>query len=204
MNLQIKRNRVAIYVRTSTAHQTLENQLIELREYVAARRWQAVEFSDQVSGSTDSRPGLDALMKEARRRKIDAVLVWSLDRAGRSLPHLVAMIQELQDLGVSFISLREGLDLSTAAGRLQLNILAALASFERERLRERVLSGLARARAQGKHLGRQPHAISDSDLASVRHLSVRQAGKALGVSYSVVSRRRSAALLQKPLEKQAV
>lgn len=191
-----KTHRVAIYVRTSTAHQTVENQLLELREYVKARGWEAVEFTDQISGSTDRRPGLDALMKDARRRKFQAVLVWSLDRAGRSLPHLVSLIDELQSLNIAFLSLREGLDLSTAAGKLQLHILAALASFERERLRERVLCGLARARAQGKRLGRQPYALSDQQLAAVGHLTVREAGKALGVSYSVVSRRR--AMLRNP------
>ena len=188
--------RVAVYVRVSTAGQTAENQLLELREYVAARNWTAAEYSDQISGTTDRRPGLDALVKDARRRKFGTVIVWSLDRAGRSLPHLVTLIDELQGLGIAFVSLREGLDLSTAAGKLQLHILATLASFERERLRERVLCGLSRARAEGKRLGRQPYALSDAQLASVEHLSVREAGKALGVSYSVASCRRR--LLRKP------
>lgn len=147
--------RVAIYVRTSTAHQTVENQLLKLREYIAARNLTAVEYSDQISGTTDRRPGLDALMNDARRRKFSTVLVWSLDRAGRTLPHLVSLIDELQQLGIAFVSLREGLDLSTAAGKLQLHILAALASFERERLRERTIAGLQRARNDGKRLGRR-------------------------------------------------
>jgi DNA invertase Pin-like site-specific DNA recombinase len=160
------RTQVAIYVRVSTAGQTAENQLLELREYVEARNWTAVEYSDQISGATDRRPGLDALMKDARRQKFGTVLVWSLDRAGRSLPHLVTLIDELQSLGIAFVSLKEGLDLSTAAGKLQLHILAALASFERERLRERVLSGLSRARAEGKRLGRQPYALTHEQLAN--------------------------------------
>jgi DNA invertase Pin-like site-specific DNA recombinase len=187
---------VGIYVRTSTAQQTVENQLLELREYVAARGWHAVEYSDVISGATDRRPGLDALLKDARRRKFKSVVVWSLDRAGRSLPHLVTLLDELQSLGVSFISLREGLDLTTAAGKLQLHILAALASFERERLRERVLCGLSRARGDGTRLGRQPYDLTGDQLATVAHLSVREAAKVLGVSYSVISRRRT--LLQKP------
>jgi DNA invertase Pin-like site-specific DNA recombinase len=187
---------VALYVRCSTSHQTVENQRLELRDYVAARGWHAIEYSDTISGAKDRRPGLDALMKDARRRKFSAVLVWSLDRAGRNLSHLVALVDELQSLDVAFISLREGIDLSTAAGRLQLHILGALASFERDRLRERVLCGLSRARAQGKRLGRQPRHISADQLASVEHLSVRDAAKQLCVSYSVVSRRR--ALLRKP------
>jgi DNA invertase Pin-like site-specific DNA recombinase len=191
-----RNNRVAVYVRVSTAGQTAENQLLELRDYVSARGWTAVEYSDQISGATDKRPGLDALMTDARGRKFSTVLVWSLDRAGRSLPHLVTLIDELHQLGIAFVSLREGLDLSTAAEKLQLHILAALASFERERLRERVLSGLSPARAEGKRLGRQPRVLTDGQLAGVHHLSVREAAKVLGVSYSVVSRRR--ALLRKP------
>src|SRR5262245_11150564 len=95
---------VALYVRTSTAHQPVESQLIELRESVAARNFTAVEYSDQISG-TDRRPGLDALMKDARRRKFKTVIVWSLDRAGRSLTHLVSLIDELQQLGIAFVSL---------------------------------------------------------------------------------------------------
>lgn len=189
--------RVALYVRVSTAGQTTANQSLELHEYATQRGWQAVEFTDTISGSTDRRPGLDALMKDARRRRFDAVLVWSLDRAGRSLPHLVTLIQELQDLGIAFISLKEGLDLSTAAGRLQMHILAALASFERERLRERVLAGLARARAQGKRLGRRPREITKEQLSGVSHLTVREAGRALGVSHTLISRRR--ALERNPL-----
>src|SRR5438034_5559894 len=159
-----KPTKVAIYVRVSTAGQTAENQLLELRDYVAARGWTAVEYSDQISGATDRRPGLDALMKDARRRKFGTVLVWSLDRVGRSLPHLVTLIAELESLGIAFVSLKEGLDLSTAAGKLQVNILMCLSSFERERLRERVVCGLARARAQGKRLGRQPYDLTEEQL----------------------------------------
>jgi putative DNA-invertase from lambdoid prophage Rac len=104
----------------------------------------------------------------------------------------VTLLAEFDTLGITLVSLREGLDLSTAAGKLQVHMLMCLSAFERERLRERVLSGLARARAQGKRLGRQPHALSDEQLAAVGHLPVRAAGRALGVSYSVVSRRRAA------------
>ena len=191
-----KPTKVAIYVRVSTAGQTTENQLRELRAYVAARGWTAVEYTDVISGTTDRRPGLDALMKDARRGKFGTVLVWSLDRAGRSLPHLVTLMDELQSLGIAFVSLKEGLDLSTAAGKLQVGILSVLAAFEKDRLRERVVCGLARARAQGKRLGRQPYDVTEEQLRRVAHLSLRGAAKALGVSYSVVSRRR--ALLHKP------
>lgn len=182
--------RVAVYVRTSTVHQTVENQLIDLREYVAARGLSAVEYADQISGTTDRRPGLDALMRDARRRKFDTVVVWALDRAGRSLGHLVSLIDELQQLGVAFVSLREGLDLSTAAGKLQLHILAALASFERERLRERTMAGLQRARSEGKQLGRpRVHPVM---LDGVQGQSVRSLAVLWGVSKSTAARRMAA------------
>src|SRR5476649_436529 len=155
--MNTKPTKVAIYVRVSTAGQTATNQLLELRDYVAARGWTAVEYADQISGATDRRPGLDALLKDARRREFGTVLVWSLDRMGRSLPHLVGLIAEFESLDIQFVSLKEGIDLSTAAGKFQLNLLMCLSTFERERLRERVVCGLARARAQGKRLGRQPY-----------------------------------------------
>jgi DNA invertase Pin-like site-specific DNA recombinase len=177
--------RVALYVRTSTAFQTVENQLIDLREYVAARSWTATEYRDCISGMKERRPGLDALMNDARRRRFETVLVWSLDRAGRSLPHLVTLIDELQSLGIAFISLKEGLDLSTASGKLHLHMLASLAAFERERLRERTLAGLQRARNNGKRLGRpRVHPVAvNAPKGTVRELAARW-----GVSRSTAAR----------------
>jgi putative DNA-invertase from lambdoid prophage Rac len=141
--------RTAIYARVSTTDQTCENQLIELRRYCAARGWTPKEFVDQgFSGAKESRPALDALLKDARRRRFDAVAVWRLDRLGRSLRHLILTLDELSALGVAFVSLGEGIDTSTPAGRLQLHILGAIAEFERERIRERILAGLARARKE--------------------------------------------------------
>lgn len=185
MHTNTSGRRVALYVRTSTTHQTVENQLIDLRAYVAARELTSVEYSDQISGTSERRTGLDALMADARRRKFDTVCVWALDRAGRSLPHLVSLIDELQQLGIAFVSLREGLDLSTAAGKLQLHILAALASFERDRLRERTMAGLERARRDGTRLGRprvHPVAIG-APTGSVRALAA-----SWGVSKSTAAR----------------
>ncbi len=147
--------RVALYARVSTLEQEPENQLAELRPYISARGWDAREYVDRgVSGARDSRPALDQLLKDARQRKLDCVAVWRLDRLGRSLRHLVTLLDELQAIGVSFVSLNEGIDFGTPAGRLQVGILAALAQFERERISERVQAGLARARRQGKRLGR--------------------------------------------------
>jgi DNA invertase Pin-like site-specific DNA recombinase len=186
---QPKKLRAGIYARVSTLDQEPENQLADLRRYAAARGWEPVEYIDHgVSGSRESRPALDQMLRDARRRRIDAVICWKLDRLGRSLRHLIGTLEELDRLGVVFISLGEGIDLSTPAGRLQTAILAAIAQFERERIVERVKAGLARARAQGKRLGRKPSAIPDARFEAVAHLSLRDAAKALGVSRSVVHR----------------
>lgn len=177
--------RAAIYARVSTNDQTTENQLLELRRYCEARGWTATEYVDTKSGAKDRRPGLDTLMAAARRRQFDALLVWRLDRLGRNLHHLVTCIEELTALGIAFVSLNEGIDTNTPAGRLQLHLLAAIAQFERDRIRERVHAGLARARAQGKRLGRpRRHPAS----VGFDGLSVRGAAEAWGVSKSTAAR----------------
>jgi DNA invertase Pin-like site-specific DNA recombinase len=178
--------RAALYARVSTLDQTCENQLAELRQYAAAREWAGIEFIDHgVSGAKDRRPALDAMLKGARRRKVDVVVCWRLDRLGRSLRHLVTMVDELQALGVAFVSLGEGIDCTTPAGKLQLHILAALAEFERGRIRERVLAGLARARAQGTRLGRPRRRRLTGPAAG---LTVRQAAALWGVGKSTAAR----------------
>ena len=180
----------ALYLRVSTSDQHCENQRRELAAYCSARGWTiAREYADEgVSGSRADRPALNELRKDARRRLFDTVLCWRLDRAGRSLAHLIAFVQELQDRGIGFASLNEGIDFNTASGKLQFALLAALAEFEKDRLKERVHAGIARARAQGKRLGRQPYAIPDVRFVSVASLSLREAAKSLGVSRSVVHR----------------
>ncbi len=183
--------RAAVYARVSTVDQEPENQLQELRRYVEARSWTAQEYVDHgVSGTKDRRPALDRLVADARQRKVDTVVVWRLDRLGRSLRHLVTLLDELQALGVGFVSLGEGIDLQTPAGRLQLHILAALAQFERERIAERVRAGLARARANGRRLGQKPPDISSGDLDRTAHLSIRRAAAELGIPRSVLHRAR--------------
>jgi DNA invertase Pin-like site-specific DNA recombinase len=191
--------KAAIYARVSTLDQEPENQLQELRRYISARGWTAVEYVDRgVSGSKDRRPALDTLLTDAKRRRFDVVVCWRLDRLGRSLKHLIALLDDLQTLGIAFVSLAEGIDATTPAGKLQMHILGAIAEFERGRIVERVKAGLDRARAAGTLLGRRPHAIADGQLASVDGLSVREAAKALGVSYSIIQRRRG--LLRNPLK----
>jgi DNA invertase Pin-like site-specific DNA recombinase len=185
----------ALYARVSTADQTCENQLLELRQYCRARGWTVWrEFVDAaVSGSKDRRPALDDLIGHARRRRFDVVVCWRLDRLGRNLRHLVMALEEFQDLGVGFVSLGEGIDLGTPAGRLQLHILAALAEFERYRLQERVRAGLARVRAEGRKLGRPPQPVPVDKLATVAGLSVRDGARKLRISRSTLQRWRAMA-----------
>jgi DNA invertase Pin-like site-specific DNA recombinase len=184
--------RCAIYARVSTLEQQTENQLAELRRYVAAREWSIpLEYVDKgVSGATDRRPALDALVRDAKKRKFDVLVCWRLDRLGRNLKHLITLLDELQALGVAFVSLAEGIDATTPAGKLQMHILGAIAEFERGRIVERVRAGLARARAQGTRLGRRPTRVSLADLTRTAQLSVRHAARALGVPRSVLHRAR--------------
>jgi DNA invertase Pin-like site-specific DNA recombinase len=185
----------ALYARVSTTDQTCENQLIELRRYCEARGWAiGREFVDTgVSGSKDRRPALDELMTDAKRRRFDTLIVWRLDRLGRNLRHLVVLLEDLQALGIGFISLGEGIDLGTPAGRLQLHILAALAEFERSRIQERVRAGIARVRARGQRLGRPVLPVPRQRLQTVEGLSVREAADRLKVSRSTLQRWRALA-----------
>lgn len=183
--------KAGIYARVSTLDQQPENQLAELRRYVAARGWEATEYVDHgVSGTRESRPSLDRMMRDARRRRIDVVVAWRLDRLGRSLRHLITSLEELEKLGVAFVSINEGIDATTPAGRLQMHILGAIAEFERARIVERVRAGLERPRAEGKRLGRPPCGITQRQFDKVAHLSLRKAAKELGVSPAVVHRHR--------------
>jgi DNA invertase Pin-like site-specific DNA recombinase len=164
-------NRVALYARVSTLNnQDPEMQLSELREYAGRRGWQITEeYTDQgVSGCKESRPALNRLMSDACRRRFDAILVWKIDRFGRSLKHLVNALAELAALGVAFISLRDNLDLSTPSGRLMFQIIGAMAEFERALIQERVRAGLRNARAKGRRLGRPRVIVDASRVASLR------------------------------------
>jgi DNA invertase Pin-like site-specific DNA recombinase len=185
--------RAALYARVSTADQTTENQLLELRRYAEARGWAPAEYVDEaVSGSRERRPALDAVLLDAKRRRFDVLVVWRLDRLGRSLKHLIMTLDELTALGVAFSSLNEGIDTGTPAGRLQLHLLGAIAEFERARIVERVRAGIARAKSQGRRLGRRPTRITDDQLASVEHLSERKAAATLDIPRSVLQRARVA------------
>jgi DNA invertase Pin-like site-specific DNA recombinase len=180
---------VALYARVSTFDQEPENQLQEVRRYVRARDWTGVEYVDRgVSGAKDRRPALDDLIRDARRRRFDVVICWRLDRLGRNLKHLITLLDELQALGIAFVSLAEGIDATTPAGKLQMHILGAIAEFERERIRERVMAGLQRARSQGKRLGRPLARPPVERLQRVAGLPAHIAAERLGVSRSTVKR----------------
>lgn len=185
--------RVALYARVSTLNgQDPEMQLSELREYAYRRGWTITsEYVDQgVSGSKESRPELNQLMADAHRRKFDAVLVWKIDRFGRSLKHLVNALADLCAYGVAFISFRDNLDLSTPSGRLMFQIIGAMAEFERSLIQERVRAGLSNARAKGKKFGRPRVQVDANRVADLRRngLSWSQVCRTLNVSKGTAQR----------------
>jgi DNA invertase Pin-like site-specific DNA recombinase len=175
-----KQLRVALYARVSTRDkgQNPELQLTELREFATDRGWQIIgEFVDVgISGSKDMRPQLDALLRQAKARKLDVIAVWKLDRFGRSLRHLVDTLAELEALGVAFVCLSDQIDLSTPAGKLMFHVIGAMAEFERALIQERVRAGLAVARSKGKTLGR-PKVRRDHDKDAKRIRQLRDEGQ---------------------------
>lgn len=152
---QPKMLRAGLYARVSTMdQQTLPMQLRAMREYAARRAWTIALQVREVNSGAARREAREKILDAARRREIDLVLVWRLDRWGRSVTDLLATLQELDHLGVGFVSLTEALDLTTPAGRAMAGLLAVFAAFEREILQERTKAGLAHARQNGKRLGR--------------------------------------------------
>ena len=183
----------ALYMRVSTkGHgQTTDTQALALREYAERRAFEIVgEYRDEgISGSKDSRPALDRLMKDARARKFDVVIVARFDRFARSVSHLLRALEEFSHLGVDFVSLSESIDTSTPMGKMIFTVLGAVAELERNLIKERVHMGISRARKQGKQLGR-PKRVFDREKAQtmLQSMSVRQAARRLGVSRGVVER----------------
>ena len=156
--------RVGIYARVSTIdQQTLPMQLEQMREYIKNRKWQLAVEVQEIGSGAKTRPKREELLKMARRREIDAVLVWKLDRFGRSLADLVSSLNELRELGVVFVSLTESLDFSTPSGRAMAGMLSTFAEFERDMIRERVTAGIANSRAKGRPHGRPRTAALKKD-----------------------------------------
>ena len=174
--------RVGLYARVSTEDQnTLAMQNRAMREYAARRGWTVVMQVREVNSGAVRRQAREKLLEAARRREIDGVLVWRLDRWGRSVTDLLGTLQELDHLGVGFVSLTEALDLTTPAGRAMAAMLAVFAAFEREVLQERTRAGMAHARQNGKRLGRPATAAAHT--AEIRKLHRS------GVSKSEIARR---------------
>jgi DNA invertase Pin-like site-specific DNA recombinase len=147
--------RAGLYARVSTTDQTPATQLEALRSFAIARGWTALDFVDHgISGAKERRPALDALMAAVRARKVDVVACVKLDRLARSTHHLVTLGRELQALGVDLVVLDQAIDTTTPAGRLLFHVLAAIAEFKRDLIRDRVRAGIRRAKAQGRRLGR--------------------------------------------------
>jgi len=145
----------AIYVRVSTVEQETDLQEHELREYCERHGWSCIVYRDKGhSGAKNDRPALAAMMNDLRRRKIDVVVVWALDRLARSLKQLLSIAEECKSVGVDLVSLKQNVDTTLPAGRLTFQVLGAVAEFEREMLRERVKAGMAQARRSGRHIGR--------------------------------------------------
>jgi DNA invertase Pin-like site-specific DNA recombinase len=177
-------------VSTKGHGQTTDTQAVALREYAERRGFDVIEYRDEgISGSKDSRPALDRLMKDARARKFDVVIVARFDRFARSVSHLLRALEEFNHLGIGFISLSESIDTSTPMGKMIFTVLGAVAELERNLIKERVQMGIGRARKEGKQLGR-PKRIFDRENARLmlQSMSVREVARQLGVSRGVVER----------------
>jgi DNA invertase Pin-like site-specific DNA recombinase len=174
--------RVALYLRVSTSEQTTRNQRRELKAVAERHGWEVVKVFEDAGFSggkgREDRPGLDELMKAVARREIDMVAAWSVDRLGRSLMDLLALLKELHAKGVDLFLHQQGLDTSTPSGRAMFQMLGVFAEFERAMIRERVLSGIARARAEGKTMGRRR--VEDSHPDKIKKVRVMRA-KGVGV-----------------------
>jgi DNA invertase Pin-like site-specific DNA recombinase len=168
--------RAALYMRVSTLDQHPETQLYDLRQMAQQRGYQIVEeYTDRISGAKAKRPGLDAMMRDARRGRFDVVLVWASDRIARSVKHFLDVLDELNRLNIEFISFREQIDTGGPLGRAVVVIIGAIAELERNLIVERVRAGMRRAKLEGRHIGRKP-LVLDRDAI----LRDRQRGHSLG------------------------
>ncbi len=188
----------AIYCRVSTlTNQSVEMQLRDLGQLAARRGFEVVrQYCDEgISGAKNSRPALDEMLADAKRGKFRVLLVWKLDRLGRSLAHLVRLLEDLRTCNVELVSFSEGLDFTTTTGKLLYQVLSAFAEFERDCIRERVRAGMRNARAKGKNIGRPPRTqLSLEDRKSIADaywrgkMSFRQLAKRFDTSIGTVQR----------------
>ena len=184
--------RIAIYARVSTTDQSTESQLLDLRRYTRERGWNIYkEYVDEgISGTKDSRPALNELMNDAKKRRFDVVLVWRFDRFARSTKHLILALEEFKNLGIDFVSYQENIDTSSPLGSAIFTIISAVAQLERDIIAERVKAGLRRARENGKKLGRPSKKVDRSEIRRLRSegRSLRQIAAELNVSKNTVAR----------------
>jgi DNA invertase Pin-like site-specific DNA recombinase len=182
----------ALYARVSTLEQHVETQLYDLRQLAAQRGFEVVaEYTDQgISGTKARRPGLDALMADARRRKYSVLLVAAFDRVARSTRHFLQVTSELDSLGVEFVSRRENIDTSGPMGRLFLTLIASIAELEADLIKERIRAGMRRRKLEGYRLGRQPMDVDREAIVADRlsGMSLSQTAKKYGVSRASVIR----------------
>ena len=172
--------KVGIYTRVSTLDQTIDNQLIELRDHCSKMGWEVVkEYSDEgLSGtlSRDKRPALNSLINDAYRIRFDSVVCWDISRIGRSMKELILFLSDMKDRGIGICSVRQGFDTSTSMGEIMFQFVGILSSWEREMIRERTLAGLERAKREGKTLGRKK--VTD-DTMTAKTLELRSANKSI-------------------------
>lgn len=184
------RQRVALYVRVSTLDQSCDLQKSEAQAFIELRGWCLHGiYEDKATGTNTNRPRLKELLQDARRRRFDAICVWKLDRFARSLKDLVVTLQELSELGIHFVSLKDNIDFTTSSGRLMLHIIGAFAEFEASLIKERVRAGLSQAKRKGVTLGRPKLRDDDAILALRRKgLSYTKIQRQLGMSRGSIYR----------------
>ncbi len=194
-----KQSRVGLYIRVSSVDQNPEMQRRELDQFISNRGWLLHRiYQDRLTGTNDQRPELRALLEDARKRRIDVVVCWKIDRFFRSLRDLVVTLQELNDLGVRFVSFNDPMiDMTMPSGRLMVHIVGAFAEFEASLIKMRVRAGIANARAKGKHLGR-PQRIDRLQVHTLRQqgLSLREIAEQTGATKAGVSKILSKSKLQ--------
>tara|TARA_B100000029_G_scaffold454775_1_gene481518 strand:- start:298 stop:861 length:564 start_codon:yes stop_codon:yes gene_type:complete len=182
--------KAVIYARVSTAEQTTDNQTLELQKVAKRNGWEVAEiYEDTISGAKTKRPALERLLKGVVRKEFDVVMVWDVSRLGRSLTHLVRLLEEFNSKGVNLYFHQQGIDTTTPTGRMMYQMCGVFAEFERSMIQERVKAGLARARAQGKQLGRAPiPPVTVKKIKALRAsgLSLRAISKQTGVSVGKV------------------
>ena len=183
--------RAVLYVRVSTPDQSIEPQLLDLRQMAAARGYEIVrEYSDKLSGTKSKRPGLDALLSDAQRHRFDVVMVWAFDRMARSVRHFLEVLDELNHLGIEFVSFRESIDTSGPLGRAMVVIVGAIAELERNLIVERVKAGMRRAKQEGRQIGRSRLDVNREQVVTDRRsgMSLTQVAKKHCISRASVCR----------------